>query len=162
MKYPSFDVNVPPWIRYDPELNDFEKLFYIEIRAMTDLKGYCWATNKYFMKLFNKSESTIKRALNKLKSKNYIDVFTEKEKGNKRKIFIASYPTVINDPSPTVKNDPTHSLLTNSNKDFNNKDVTHKNYKAFKNKKQYKSKNELPEDVKIDWFDNYLKKRESE
>ena len=162
MKYPSFDVNVPPWIRYDFEISDFEFRFYIEVRAMTDLRGYCWATNSYFSKLFNKTERTIQRALSNLTKKGYLDIFIDKEKGNQRKIFITGYPNDKNVTTPNDKNVTHNSLLTKSLKDFEQKSVKHtKNYNSSKQKTQYKSKKEIPNDVDIPWLDDFIKKYET-
>ncbi len=71
-------------IRRDERLPDGAKLFYGEISSLCNLKGYCWATNAYFMKLSNKkSERTISSWIALLKKYGYIDIRQFHKKGDK-------------------------------------------------------------------------------
>lgn len=63
---PSFYTILPANVRYSSELSYFEKVFYSEIVARTNKKGYCWTSNKTFCELYNCSERTITRAIKKL------------------------------------------------------------------------------------------------
>lgn len=67
--------------RYDKRLTDFEKILLSEIRTLSNRYNYCFATNKYLAYLYDKSESSITKALSKLKDLNYIDIsFIYKDK----------------------------------------------------------------------------------
>ncbi|GGI63810.1 helix-turn-helix domain-containing protein [Limosilactobacillus caviae] len=49
-QHPSYYTNIPAFVRYDEELLRKPKsiLLYGEIVALSNQKGYCWASNSYF------------------------------------------------------------------------------------------------------------------
>ena len=55
---PNFYAIIPANVRYDNNLTPIEKLLYVEITALTNDKGYCWAGNEYFAKLFGYASKT--------------------------------------------------------------------------------------------------------
>lgn len=63
---------IPANVRYDNDLTANAKLLYGEITALTNEKGYCWATNNYFAELYNTSDRTIRRWISQLSEKGYI------------------------------------------------------------------------------------------
>ena len=71
---PSFYGILPATVRYDNKLGDREKVFYTEISALCNSTGKCTAPNSYFCKLYDISDSTVSRAISKLKSCGYIDI----------------------------------------------------------------------------------------
>lgn len=87
---PSYYAIIPANVRYDKELTPSAKLLYGEITALTNARGYCWATNKYFMELYSLSERTVQNLIKQLADKKYIDIVLEKN--NNRKIFINDTP----------------------------------------------------------------------
>lgn len=74
--FKSYYAIIPAFIRYDKDLNPNAKLLYGEITALTNEKGYCWATNEYFASLYNVSERTITEWIKILQNKNYITTET--------------------------------------------------------------------------------------
>lgn len=58
---------IPATIRYNKELKFAERLLYGEITALTNKKGYCFATNRYFSELYNVTIETISRWISHLK-----------------------------------------------------------------------------------------------
>jgi hypothetical protein len=68
----SYYAVIPANVRYDADLTPNAKLLYAEITSLCNLKGYCWATNDYFAKLYNVSIVSISKWINSLISKNYI------------------------------------------------------------------------------------------
>ena len=70
----SYYSIIPASVRYDNRLNASEKLMYAEITALTNFKGYCWATNSYFASLYGVSIRTVSRWVNALRKYGYIKV----------------------------------------------------------------------------------------
>ena len=56
----------------DNNLTDFQKLLYGAIIGLCHEKGYCYAKNEYFEKLFNKKTTTISMGIGKLIEMGYI------------------------------------------------------------------------------------------
>ena len=71
---PSYMAYLPAKVRYDPELRPNAKLLYAEITALADAKGYCWASNAYFSKLFDMVPKSISRLISLLGEKGYIRI----------------------------------------------------------------------------------------
>ena len=65
---PNYWAVLPAAIRYDPEIPASAKLLYAEISALTDQRGFCWASNAYFVDLYQLSERTIIRLLRTLEA----------------------------------------------------------------------------------------------
>ena len=68
----SYYAIIPANIRYDKDIPANAKLLYGEITALTNEKGYCWATNNYFAELYGVSVQSISGWIKTLKDKNYI------------------------------------------------------------------------------------------
>lgn len=149
---PSYYTVIPSNVRYDRNLTYFEIVLYGEIVSLTNSTGYCFATNAYFQKLFDVSESTIKRSIKKLGLLGHLKIEINQNETQQRKIFIGFDPGFKNDsprgsiltPPPGFKND-THNN-TSINTKFNS------NYKP--GKKFLKNQNKP--DVSIDWLDDYI------
>ena len=50
---------IPATVRYDTNLKPAEKLLYGEITALANIKGYCYASNRYFASLYNVTLHTV-------------------------------------------------------------------------------------------------------
>ena len=86
----SYYAIIPANVRYDKRLSPLTRLIYGEITALSNEKGYCFATNAYFANLYSMSNVSISRCISELKEHNYIRVVYDiKEKNvDKRKIYI--------------------------------------------------------------------------
>lgn len=71
---PGYWAVVPSGVRYDDDLPPNAKLLYAEISALTDERGYCYAQNAYFCRVYGWSQKTVSRLLVALKDKQYIRV----------------------------------------------------------------------------------------
>jgi len=78
---------IPSEIKYDNSLCANAKLLYGEIYSLCGKRGYCWATNKYFSKLYGVSTRIITKWISQLQEKNHIttDIVTTIS-GNRRHI----------------------------------------------------------------------------
>jgi len=88
MKQPNFYSILPAHVRYSDILSDFEKILFSEIVALSNALGYCYASNTYFAKVYNKSTRTISQAINNLAKYDYIKIYIDVGNGNKRRLYV--------------------------------------------------------------------------
>lgn len=75
---------IPNKILRDSTISAGAKILYAEISSLCASKGYCWASNKYFAKQLNVSQTTISNWITQLEK--YLK-FTERS-SSRRKIFV--------------------------------------------------------------------------
>ena len=80
---PNFYSVIPACVRYDSRLSPSEILLYGDISSLCNKDGYCWASNSYFSKLWNKDKATISRWVSKLKSCGHIRTKVVYKQGTK-------------------------------------------------------------------------------
>lgn len=97
---PSYWAVLPATVRYDEEIPASAKLIYAEISALTEKRGFCYASNDYLMQLFGVSERTLQRHLKALEGRGYIQILDGDGGAGRRKIFAGINPLI----NP-VKND---------------------------------------------------------
>lgn len=68
----SYYAVIPATVRYDNNVVPNAKLLYGEIIALCNEKGYCWATNDYFGRLYSVSKRTISTWIKSLCDAGYI------------------------------------------------------------------------------------------
>ena len=124
----SYYAIIPANVRYDEDLTPNAKLLYGEITALTNEKGYCWASNNYFARLYKTTPVTISRWVKALKDKGYIIIEMNYKEGTKeivnRYIQICGEGINKNDNTPINKNVKENN--TSSNNTFNNTYYTNK------------------------------------
>lgn len=104
---------IPDFVMFDDELLSMPKaiLLYGEITALSNNKGYCWASNSYFAKKFKVSDRMIKNYINKLVEKGFIARKIIYKPGtkevDKRILSIGSAPSEIYFPAPSEIDFPT-------------------------------------------------------
>ena len=83
MDKPNYYAVIPAEVRYSKKLTPNSKLLYAEITALSQKDGSCWASNKYFSKLYNVSTVTISRWVSSLVENNFINREIVYKKGTK-------------------------------------------------------------------------------
>ena len=73
---------IPASVRYDENLKPNAKLMYGEITALSNEKGFCWATNTYFAELYKVNPSTVSRWIKQLEKNKHIKIKTIKDEYN--------------------------------------------------------------------------------
>ena len=84
---------MPASVRYDERLKPSEKILYAEITALINIKGYCYATNQYFSKLYGVHKNSISIWINNLIKCGYLKVKyvireIEGQKRQERRIYV--------------------------------------------------------------------------
>jgi len=93
---PAFWAVLPAAVRYNDELPPNAKLLYAEISSLTDRRGYCYASNEYFMRLYSLSERTIRRLISELARLGYISIADGDGGKDRRKIYAGINPLAHN------------------------------------------------------------------
>ena len=90
----SYYAIIPANVRYDEDLTANSKLLYGEITALSNDKGFCWASNAYFANLYKTTNRTIIRWIGSLEQKGYIRteiVFDKESKAvTERRLYIVT------------------------------------------------------------------------
>ncbi|EGO7771698.1 helix-turn-helix domain-containing protein [Enterococcus faecalis] len=104
----GFYAIIPAIVRYDNQLNGNAKLLYGELTALANERGYCWATNQYFARLYNVSKRTIISWMKQLEKRKYIkiQVFYKPDSKivDRRHIYILPFPTDTEFYTPSEEN----------------------------------------------------------
>ena len=80
MEQPNYYAIISAEVRFDKNLTAHAKLLYAEITALLNMNGECFATNRYFSKLYGKSILTISKWIKELIVNGYIlTTYTYKE-----------------------------------------------------------------------------------
>jgi uncharacterized phage protein (TIGR02220 family) len=102
----NFYIVIPATVIYDMNLSANAKIMYGLISGLTNEKGYCWASNKYFAEKMGVSKTAVSLWIKNLKEAGYITVEFEYKDESKevemRKIWIvknelATIPTINNE-----------------------------------------------------------------
>ena len=132
MENPNYYAIVPAFVRYDTKICANAKLLYGEITALTNSRGYCFAQNIYFAKLYKKDISTISRWISQLVTAGHIKIDLIYKKNTKeieeRHIFLCP-PTAKNARPYTQKTqDPHLKKRKDNNTSINNTSINIYNY----------------------------------
>jgi hypothetical protein len=123
---PNYYAIIPANVRYCKEIPANAKLLYGEITALCNQKGYCWASNDYFAKLYGVSKQSISTWISKLEKNKFISIQMIYKEGTKeilnRYIKILVYPIQENLNTPIQEN--LKDNITSINNTTNNTNET--------------------------------------
>ena len=80
---PSYYAIISAEVRYDKNLSANAKLLYGEITCLTNENGFCFANNKYFAELYEKSKVTISKWISELVLNGYVSTSYTYKEGSK-------------------------------------------------------------------------------
>lgn len=86
--YPNYYAVIPGSVRYDNTITAQAKLLYGEIAALCNERGFCWATNGYFGKLYGLNPKYVSGIIASLEAAGHI-VIEVSTNGGARNIFLA-------------------------------------------------------------------------
>ena len=122
---PNYYAILSAEVRYDKNLRPNTKLLYAEITALCNMNGECFATNKYFAKLYGKSKGAISGWISELVKNGYIKVDYTYKEGSKeiehRYIKIVKGGIKENDIPLLKKTLKSNNTSTNNNITYSNK-----------------------------------------
>ena len=155
---PNYFGILPANVRYDKKLKPMEKILYTEITALSNSKGYCYATNSYFANLYDVHKNTAGTWINNLEKLGYIKSKIIYETGTKnvkeRQLFIVTpinekidtYQQKDCDPINENVDTPINEIIEDNNTRINNTSSNKKkinkkeNVEIIKIKSVYESK----------------------
>lgn len=143
MENKNYFAIIPAPVRYCKYLKANEKLMYGELTALSNDKGFCFASNEYFSNLYDVSKTSISKWISNLEKNGFIKIKMIYEPGTKqikqRRIYIApllkktSIPIEENFNTPIEEKLKDIYILTNNNNINNNNSTKSK-------KRQYSEK----------------------
>lgn len=71
-EHPSYYAILTADVRYDKRLKPAEKILFSEITALSNIYGYCYASNSYFCDLYGVSIASVKGWIANLKRCGYV------------------------------------------------------------------------------------------
>jgi hypothetical protein len=120
----SYYAVIPASVRYDKDITPNSKLLYGEITALSNEKGFCWASNSYFAELYKVDQKSISRWIAELRQKNYISVELIYKEGTReivhRYLRICPDPMDKNVPTPMDKNVEDNNTVINNTSNTTN------------------------------------------
>ena len=129
-EHKSYYAIIPAHVRYDKDLTPNAKLLYGEITALCNDKGYCWADNNYFSKLYGVSKTSISKWVSQLVNKKYIFSRIVYKEGTKE--ILHRYLSIVKDPIEDKFNIPIEDKLKDNNTFSNNTfNITNKETKKI-------------------------------
>lgn len=87
-KEPYISLVLPESVLGDNRLTYFERILLIDIVTLCKKNGYCWPTNRYFMKKFECTKPTVSKSISSLSKFGYIDIEINNSKTNNSKRII--------------------------------------------------------------------------
>lgn len=94
---PNYYAILPAFIRYDNDLPANARLLYGELTALTNKKGYCFASNNYFAPLYGVTPQAVSKWIQALEKKGYITIEYIRENSaiTERRIYLKDTAEVV-------------------------------------------------------------------
>ena len=139
-KEPFISLVLPESVLGDNRLTYFERILLIDIVSLCKRNGYCWPTNRYFMKKFDCTKPTVSKSISSLSKFGYIDIEINNCKTNNSKRIIR-LSEVLKKKIISIQGNINTSIQNNFNHDNkynkNKKDILDKIYYIDENGVEY-------------------------
>ena len=143
MENKNYYAIIPAPVRYCKDLKANEKLMYGELTALSNDKGFCFASNEYFSNLYDVSKTSISKWISNLEKNKFIKIKMIYEPGTKqikqRRIYIAPLLKKSSIPIEEKLNTPIEEKLKDIYILTNNNNINNNNSTKSK-KRQYSEK----------------------
>lgn len=106
-------------VRYSDKITWRQKVLYSELTCLTHTAGYAYPSNTRMAKLYGVTNETISRDISALEKAGFIRVVIDKKDGNKRRIYLTS----INTPIDETINTPIDEMIKYNNTSNNIIDI---------------------------------------
>jgi len=123
---PNYYAVIPATVRYDKSIPAGAKIMYGEITALSNQKGYCYASNTYFSKLYDCTPQAISKWIKQLENAGHVRIEYVGQQGiMQRRVSITvdryqhelrGVSTTVEGVSTTVEHNNTSNNNTSSNK----------------------------------------------
>jgi len=115
MERPNYYAIIPAEVRYS-NIKPNAKLLFGEITALTNKKGYCFASNNYFANLYGVSKNTVSLWITELRQRGFVsvEVIYENKQVKERRISITIFNERYNEKKEggvTKKNEDNNTRL---------------------------------------------------
>lgn len=163
---PSYMAYLPSLVRYDKRLSPSEKIMFSEITALSNYRGYCFASNKYFSDLYGCTKRSITSWIANLEKCGYIVIFEHIVNGVSQRRIMLSAPIVELKNMPKQKTKAVEEKFRGYRKKFHGgieENFYHNNItNNISNNNPIIPKRDIDENINIeasikDWIDAYLR-----
>ncbi|MCR5436176.1 MAG: helix-turn-helix domain-containing protein [Treponema sp.] len=126
---PSYFAILTPEVRYNKNLKPIEKIVFAEITALSNLKGYCFATNDYLAKLYDVDSCTISRYISHLEKLSLIkcEYIKDGQIIKERRIYINVVDSSVNGTVDNSVNGTVDNSVKDNNTRVNNTSINNIN-----------------------------------
>ena len=125
-KEPFISLVLPESVLGDNRLTYFERILLIDIVSLCKKNGYCWPTNRYFMKRFDCTKPTVSKSISSLSKNGYIDIEINNSETNNSKRIIKLSEALKKRITNNPKN--TNTSIQSDFNYYNKKDILDKIY----------------------------------
>ncbi len=148
MKKPSYYAILSAEVRYS-DITPNAKLLYAEITAFCDMNGECFASNRYFANLYNKSKVTISKWIKELSENGFIETSYTYKEGSKE--IDKRYIRILGGGIKEKLSTPLKKSLKNNNTSINTTSITYNKEDFILEVNSFEYESSLKEDF-IDYW----------
>lgn len=121
---PNYWGILPADVRYSKNLRPSEKVLFTELSALTNDKGYCWASNGYFAKLYGVGKQTVSLWFSHLQKEGFIRIEVISGNQTMRRVYVIKEIPLLKKEDTPITKDEVNSTSINNKKKTNTSPLT--------------------------------------